>query len=309
MNSPGGFPVPNASACSAAPTNRRRSASLEPTRPRATAWACSRSSRPVSFRSSTRTSFSVGAGSGPPPCPGGDHGGSSGDGSRLSLPPGKAGPPERQAGSGSASSCSSSLDLNPSGSAGGGFLGFIPPEGFRVRIRGWQSAAARGGRGWQSRTLAGGGRAPGEVDAVGAPPAIHGPLVVGLGDDPSEVDELAPGVLDASEVDVEGACDPGGLDPAAGLEPPPAPRQASEQDGDGGGDECGSCAVGQESEDATRDGEGAVARRRWCRPGSRRPGVARVGEPDVVVGPGEEPGGDESFDGGAGPPGGDAGEP
>ena len=38
-------------------------------------------------------------------------------------------------------------------------------------------------------------------------------------------------------------------------------------------------------------------------------GVARVGESDDLVGPGEEPGGDESFDGGAGPLGGDAGEP
>ena len=44
-------------------------------------------------------------------------------------------------------------------------------------------------------------------------------------------------------------------------------------------------------------GEGVVVR------------VARVGESDDVVGPGEEPGGDESVDGGPGPLLGDAGEP
>ena len=63
----------------------------------------------------------------PPPCPGGDHGGSSGRRVPAPLPPGKAGPPKRQAESGSVRSCFLLLDLNPSGSAGGGFLGLIFP--------------------------------------------------------------------------------------------------------------------------------------------------------------------------------------
>src|SRR4051794_16674420 len=101
------------------------------------------------------------------------------------------------------------------------------------------------------------GRAPGEVDVVGPAPAILGPGLGRLGCDPAEVDELAACLLDASDVDAEGARDPGGLDASAWPEPPPAPRQASQEDAERGGDECGSGAVDQEPEDASRDDEGS----------------------------------------------------
>ena len=54
-NSPHGFFVPIARACSAAATNRSRSRSLVVTSPRAIAWSYRSSSRPVSLRSAGTT--------------------------------------------------------------------------------------------------------------------------------------------------------------------------------------------------------------------------------------------------------------
>ena len=171
-----------------------------------------------------------------------------------------------------------------------------------MKIRGWQIATTWDGRGWQSRAIGGGDALPVEVDGKGAPPAVLGPLVGGLGGDPAEGDQLLARVLDASEVDVEESCDPGGLDAATGQEAPPAPRKAAEQDGEDGGNQRGSSAADEKSEHPSRDEEEALA---------AADGVVEgivgtvcgwrfgVGESDGVFGPGEESGGDEAVDGGA----------
>lgn len=151
------------------------------------------------------------------------------------------------------------------------------------------------------------GTFPVEVDLVSSPPAVHGPLVGGLRDQPSQGDEIFSGLLDTSDIDAEDTGDPGGLDLALGAEPPPAPSEASQEDGEDGGDECGSGAADQESEDATGDSQRTVT----STDGVMEAWFVEIlwfGKGDGGLGPGEESGGNEAIDGGSGPFLGDAGE-
>ena len=336
MNSPAGFPWPIARACSAAPTNRSRSASLALTKPRATAWPSRSISRAVSLRSSTRTSSSRGAGR-PPGA--GTGPGTAGDG--LGVAAGLAGgetPGEPvaglvgvvagvgdRAGAGEGGTTGAGgegriigraaagglgitgfrlpfplRELNPSRPAGGGVLvlNFLLSERIAVKKRGcgWRGRDGRRGCGSRDRS---GRWFPAEVDAIGPPPAVHGPLaVVALDDEPAEVDELVAGGDDLAFADAEGPGDPGGLEPppAVGLAAPAG--EAAEEGRQGDGDGGGAGPPGQEAEERPGDDERALAAADGV--GEGREQVVgergRLGEGDGGFGPGEQAGGDEVLD-------------
>src|SRR5205814_149841 len=82
--------------------------------------------------------------------------------------------------------------------------------------------------------------------------------------------------------------------------------EAAEQEAEGGGDQGGPSAAGQEPEHPAGDGEVALPPADGVGEGVVR--VARLGEADDPVGPDQSLGGDESMDGGPGPLLGDAGQ-